>query len=181
MESSSLPTDPTFDEGSVIGFKDGQAGVEQFTLGNDDDIKAMRDLVATENLSYQSFSAVPLNRSAELFRSRNPQPADSAPVRENEDRGVTAVSSRAALVNLRELCTAAYVLGGPKPHTALSYSLLTVRRLRPLARRRFRTRRPFLVLMRTRNPCAFFRCRVFGWNVRLPFMTSLRERTNRQC
>jgi len=35
---------------------------------------------------------------------------------------------------------------------ALSYSLLTVRRFRPFARRRFSTRRPFLVLMRTRNP-----------------------------
>jgi hypothetical protein len=25
------------------------------------------------------------------------------------------------------------------------------------------------VLIRTRNPCVFLRCRVFGWNVRLPF------------
>jgi hypothetical protein len=29
----------------------------------------------------------------------------------------------------------------------------TVNRLRPFARRRFRTKRPFFVLMRTRNPC----------------------------
>ena len=52
MENSSRLADPTFDEGSVIGFKDGQAGVEQFALGDDDDVKALRNLVATENLSY---------------------------------------------------------------------------------------------------------------------------------
>jgi len=53
-----------------------------------------------------------------------------------------------------------------------TYSLLTVRRLRPFARRRLRTIRPFFVAIRTLNPCAFRRRRVFGWNVRLPFMTS---------
>jgi hypothetical protein len=34
--------------------------------------------------------------------------------------------------------------------------------LRPLARRRLRTVRPFLVDMRTRNPCVRARRRVFG-------------------
>ena len=56
------------------------------------------------------------------------------------------------------------------------YSLLTVKRLRPLARRRLRTRRPFFELIRTRNPWVFTRWRLFGWNVRFPFMCqSLRE------
>ena len=32
------------------------------------------------------------------------------------------------------------------------------------------------MLMRTRNPCALRRRLVFGWNVRLPFMESLRRR-----
>jgi hypothetical protein len=45
-----------------------------------------------------------------------------------------------------------------------------VRRFRPLARRRLRTCRPFLVLIRTRNPWVFARRRRFGWNVR--FMVS---------
>lgn len=48
--------------------------------------------------------------------------------------------------------------------------LLTVRRLRPFARRRLRTSRPFFVLIRTRKPWVRLRCRVFGWNVRLPFI-----------
>lgn len=43
-------------------------------------------------------------------------------------------------------------------------------RLRPFCRRRFSTRRPPLVRMRTRNPWVLFRLRLFGWNVR--FMLS---------
>lgn len=40
------------------------------------------------------------------------------------------------------------------------------RRLRPRARRRARTRRPFLVAMRARKPWVRFRLRTLGWNVR---------------
>jgi hypothetical protein len=62
-----------------------------------------------------------------------------------------------------------------------TYSLLTVRRFRPLARRRLRTRRPFFVLMRTRKPCVRLRCRLLGWNVRFPFIlgNSLRSGNER--
>src|SRR5690606_40792865 len=42
----------------------------------------------------------------------------------------------------------------------------TVRRLRPLARRRDRTWRPFLVAMRARKPWVRARLRVLGWKVR---------------
>jgi hypothetical protein len=52
----------------------------------------------------------------------------------------------------------------------LFYDEETVKRFRPLARRRFRTSRPFLVLIRTRNPWVRRRRRRFGWNVR--FMIS---------
>src|SRR4030095_92063 len=62
----------------------------------------------------------------------------------------------------------------------MCYSLLTVRRLRPFARRRLSTSRPFLVLIRTRNPCVFAPWRVFGWDVGFPFMHSLLT-ANRQC
>lgn len=49
----------------------------------------------------------------------------------------------------------------------------TVSRLRPLARRRLRTSRPFLVLMRTRKPCVRLRRLLLGWNVRFPFMIAV--------
>jgi hypothetical protein len=54
--------------------------------------------------------------------------------------------------------------GGNRPSTGTSgpYSLDTVKRFRPFARRRFRTSLPFLLLIRTRNPCARFRRRVLG-------------------
>jgi hypothetical protein len=55
------------------------------------------------------------------------------------------------------------------PGQALRHpSSATVSRFRPFARRRFRTIRPFFVVIRTRKPCVFFRRRVFGWNVRFP-------------
>jgi hypothetical protein len=60
--------------------------------------------------------------------------------------------------------------GSGAPVRRRSYSDDTVSRLRPFARRRFRTSRPFLVLMRTRKPCVRLRRRRFGWNVR--FMMS---------
>ena len=41
----------------------------------------------------------------------------------------------------------------------------TLSRARPLARRAFRTRRPFLVRMRARNPWVRLRCRLLGWKV----------------
>lgn len=47
------------------------------------------------------------------------------------------------------------------------YEEETVRRLRPFARRRLSTRRPFFVAMRTRNPCVRLRRRRFGWKVTL--------------
>ena len=44
-------------------------------------------------------------------------------------------------------------------------------RFRPFCRRRFSTRRPPLVRIRTRKPWVFFRRRLLGWNVL--FMTGL--------
>ena len=103
------------------------------------------------------------DRAAELLRRGDAQPADRAAVRQDEQRAVAAVNSDAPLVNLLELGAAAnpLVRAGTRERNWL-YSLLTVRRLRPFARRRFSTSRPFLVLIRTRNPCVFSRWRVFG-------------------
>ena len=50
----------------------------------------------------------------------------------------------------------------------------TVRRLRPLARRRASTRRPPLVDMRARKPWVFARLRLLGWYVRFMVMPFLR-------
>jgi hypothetical protein len=65
----------SFDEVSVISFKGAQAGVEEFTLGDDDDVESWRDLVSTKNLSNQSFSSVYLNCAADFLGRRDPEPS----------------------------------------------------------------------------------------------------------
>ena len=65
----------------------------------------------------------------------------------------------APAVNLLEFRSAANAFGSSEFQ---SYSLLTVRRFRPFARRRFSTRRPFFVAIRTKNPCVRLRWRVLG-------------------
>ena len=88
---------------AIIGFKGGQAGVEQLALRHDDDVEAWRDLVSTENLSNQSFSSVSLNRAAELLRRRDAQPADRAAGWRGRTGCVAAVDPDAAFVNLLKL------------------------------------------------------------------------------
>jgi hypothetical protein len=147
-------TQASFDEGSVINFKGAQAGVKQLALRDHDHIEPRRDLVSTKDLSNQSFSSIPLNRSTDLPGRGDPEPSHTPRVGEDEDRAVAAVDSNPPLVDLLELRTPADMFGWTEFQ---SYSLLTVRRLRPFARRRLSTKRPFFVLMRTRNPCVLAR------------------------
>ena len=153
----------SFEQSSVIGFKGAQAGVEQIAFGDDDDVEPARDLVTTKNLSNQSFSSISLDRTTQLPGSRDPQTPDPALVRQDEDRAVAAVEPDAALVHILEFGSAPNPFLGTESHINIErYSLLTVRRLRPFARRRLSTSRPFFVLMRTRNPCVRLRWRVLG-------------------
>ena len=144
----------SFDEISVISFKGAQAGVEKVALRDDDDVEAWRDFISTKNLSNQSFSSVSPNRVADLPGRRDAESPHAQIVGQDEDRAVAAMDANAPLVDLLKLRTPANVFGWTESQ---SYSLLTVRRLRPFARRRFSTRRPFFVLMRTRNPCVLAR------------------------
>ena len=97
----------TLEEGSVIGFKGGQAGVEQIAFGDDHDVKSIRDLITTENLSNQSFSSISINSATEFTGRRNPQPSDPELVWQDEHRAVTAVDSDAPRVYLLILDAAA--------------------------------------------------------------------------
>ena len=142
---------------------------------NNDNIEPRRDVISTKNLSNQTLSAIPDNRSTQSLRRGNAEPSDGQSVRFREQRVIAARNAGPMLVDVLEIGVSADPLAWAELQTA--YSLLTVRRLRPFARRRFNTRRPFFVLIRTRNPCARLRRRVFGWNVRLPFIrSSLRPR-----
>ena len=181
MAASAAPTPHvTCDDRPIVGFKNGQAGVEQLAFGDDDDIEAPGDLVSTKNLSNQSFSSIPDDRSAQLPGSRDAEPRRPVAGLHQKDGAVSPVDPDAALVDLPEFGPAADPLETPELHAlpaARLYSLLTVRRLRPFARRRLSTSRPFFVLIRTRNPCVRRRRRRFGWNVRFPFISSPRMRS----
>ena len=101
-----------FEEVSVIGFKDGQAGVEQLAFRNDDDVEAWRDVMSTENLSYQSFSSISLHRAAQFPGRRDAQAADILLVGQDEDRHEPAVRPRPAIVDALELRAATNALFG---------------------------------------------------------------------
>ena len=71
---SGRPFGATFERGAVIGFKHGEADLKEIALWDNDDVEAWRDVIMTEDLSYQTFSAISLDRTAELFRGGNPKP-----------------------------------------------------------------------------------------------------------
>ena len=100
---------------AIVGFKDGQGGVEQLAFGYDHDIESWRDVVATENLSYQSFGSVPLNGSPELFRCRYAEPSYCAPVGKDEHDRVAPVNAHAAFINFLEFGAAPDALLRPEP------------------------------------------------------------------
>jgi hypothetical protein len=94
----------TLQEFSIFGFKNSQAGVEQLAFRHHDDVVALGDLVQTENLSYQPFRTISLNRSTELLRRRYPEPAHRFRDRQHEERAVPAVNLDAPFVDLLEVC-----------------------------------------------------------------------------
>jgi hypothetical protein len=100
---------------AIVGFKDGQRGVEQLTSGHDHDVEPRRDVVATENLSYQTFRPVSPNGSAELFCRRYPQASNRALVGKDEHGCVAAMNPGAAVVNILELGAAPDALVRPEP------------------------------------------------------------------
>ena len=100
---------------AIIGFKDGQRGVEHLALGDDDDIKSGRDVVMTENLSYQSFSPVSYNSSAELFRSCDAQTSNRALIGKDEYGREAPGNTCASLVDFLKLGAAPDTLVRPEP------------------------------------------------------------------
>ena len=93
----------TFENRAVIGFKGGQAGVEELTPRHNDHIEACRDFVSSENLSYQAFSAIPLDGAAEFLRGRYAKPADLPIVGQNEERAESSVKARTSRVHLLKI------------------------------------------------------------------------------
>jgi hypothetical protein len=111
---TALP-ETTFEEIPVVSFKNRQAGVEQLALGDDHNIKPRRDLVTTENLSYQTFSAIPHDCSAQLSRGGDAEATHRERIPSNKQCAIPAVNACALLVDLLKLGAAADPLGARKP------------------------------------------------------------------
>ena len=114
--ASSIPatTEGALHGVSVIGFKGGQAGVEELALRDDDHVEALSYLVSTKNLSNQTFSFISLDRSAQFFCRRDAETADCQAIGKDEDGAVPSVHACALLVNLLELCAGLDPFIGPE-------------------------------------------------------------------
>jgi hypothetical protein len=144
-----------------IGFKTGEGCIQHFPPRHDDDVIRAGWFVTPEDFARQALGAIAFDGVPHLTRGGYAE-AGAGPRRGEQEHGHEAPGDPCPLVvHALELGPAPDALGRPQ---ALSghYSSATVRRFRPFVRRRFSTIRPFLVDIRTRNPCVFFRRRVFG-------------------
>ena len=107
-------TKALLDAASIFGFKSSQAGIEQLALRHDDHVEAGSDLVATENLSNQSFGPVPRNGAPELFGGGNTKSANGKRVRQHEQSAELPVNPGAPIVNLLKFRASAKVFVSPK-------------------------------------------------------------------
>jgi hypothetical protein len=122
-----------------------------------------------ETLANRPPDLVASDRAARHLNAHgHPQPCVLAAVGNVMDPEECVARAAAGLACLRKIPGGAELLGGLESETdrgAVAYQRCapTARRLRPLARRRFRTWRPFLVAMRARNPWVRFRLILLGW------------------
>src|SRR6476469_5182030 len=87
--------------GSIIGFKDRQAGVKEFSFRHDDDVVTGPYLVTAKNLSDESFSSISLDGIAEFLRGRDSEPRGTAcAADQHERRAESAVITGAPRVDL---------------------------------------------------------------------------------
>jgi hypothetical protein len=70
----------------IFGFDPDEWSIEQFSAGHDDDVYAVGNLVATEELTRDTFDPVALDGLADLSRSRHTKPGVLAAIGHQEDR-----------------------------------------------------------------------------------------------
>ena len=127
-----------------------------------DDIEPRREKVAppAENIPYPASSLVSDHGVADLPAERDAKTAVAELVRENEEDEVATGDSHPLGINRFELPAMMEPVVPGEPFRPCNAQ--TVNLFRPLARRRLSTRRPFAVLIRSRNPWTFFRRLLLG-------------------
>jgi hypothetical protein len=96
---SSRMLEPSLEGRLVIRLKGRQSRFKQPGPGHHDDVEAWRNLAATEDLSYQSLSAISLDGSPQLLRGGDSEASDRLLVGEDEQCAVTTLNLLAPLVH----------------------------------------------------------------------------------
>jgi hypothetical protein len=155
-----------------LGFKRAEVGIEHVPTRDDHDIQARGNVGVPEQLADQALGPVTDHRSTDLPGGGNSETAVAQRIAERHHRHEPRADPGAMLVDLQELRATPNPRGGRK-RVRSGLSVLhegprdsayeeTLRRLRPFARRRFNTRRPPLLAIRTRNPWVLCRRRLLG-------------------
>jgi hypothetical protein len=146
------------EEDGIFGFETGKRCIEHFPARHDDDIEAADLPASSKQFPRPPFGPVALDGGPEFPGCRDSQSRLVSAIGHDENRHEAAVNLCAGVVDPLEFRASA------DPTRRGHYgSSATVKRLRPLARRRLSTMRPFFVDIRTLKPCVFFRRLVLGW------------------
>ena len=161
----------TGEESGVIGFECSERCIEHFPTRHDDDVEAANVFSPPEELTGSTLRPVAFDGRTKFPGRRHAKPRRRGPVGHDEHRHEPAVDLGAGTVNPLELRAAAnplrrrqtLIFHAGTREASVYRSSATVRRLRPFARRRLSTIRPFFVAIRILKPCVFLRRRVLGW------------------
>src|SRR5688572_2826844 len=150
--ATGLPLLKAFECGTVVGFNVPPGCICHLPARDNDDVYSCQWFTASKQLSNKPFGPVTDDRIPDSLAGRNAEAGRPDLVRQGEAGHEPASIPAAVVIDLREL----------RPAAQFHRCDVTARRLRPFARRRFSTVRPFLVAMRTRNPCVRRRRRRLG-------------------
>jgi hypothetical protein len=144
-------------------------GIQDLSLRNQHDVQEPRRLAAAEAFAQSPFRQVPLHGAADATIDREPETTRAllALQRNHSEKG--AIAARAAAEHRAELVATAKAFAAaepPRPRLLAGRGYSAPIRLRPFWRRRFSTRRPPLLRIRTRKPWVRRLLRLFGWKVR---------------
>ena len=127
---------------TVVGFNVPPGCIHNLPARNDNDIYSYQWFAALEQLADEPLCPVPDDCVPNFLTGRDAEAGRTNLVREGEAGHEPPTIPRAVVVDPREL----------RPAAQLHRDDDTDSRLRPFARRRFNTMRPFLLRMRTRKP-----------------------------
>lgn len=128
--------------GTVVGFNLPPGCIDHLPARNNNDIQSCQWFATSEQLANEPFRPVPDDRVSNFLAGRNAEARRTDLVWQGEAGHQTSAVPSAVVVDSGEL----------RPTAQFHRDDETDNRLRPFARRRFNTMRPFLVRMRTRNP-----------------------------